>query len=140
VNLLILLALAFSFSTTVPLSKKQISVKGKSIWVEVADDDRERQQGLMYRRSLGADEGMLFIFPKEDNLSFWMRNTFIPLSIAYFTRDGILVDLHDMQPFGEKPGDPPTYRSVKPAQYALEMNLGWFKKNKIGLGSKLVIH
>lgn len=135
-KLFFLLALVFSFASN-PLEKKQVSLKGQKIWVEIADDDRERQQGLMYRRSLGKDEGMLFIFPREDNLSFWMRNTFIPLTIAYFDKDGVLVDMYDMQPFGEKPGDPPTYRSKKPAKYALEMNLGWFQKNKIGLGSKL---
>lgn len=130
---LIALYLSFGFS----LEKKQIEVRGIKIWVEVAESDAARAQGLMYRKSLGQDEGMLFIFPEEEILSFWMKNTFIPLSIGYFTKEGVLIDVKDMEPFGEKLGDPPTYRSSRPAKFALEMNKGWFQKNKVGLGSKL---
>ncbi len=134
-NLFLITLIALSYGNT--FSKKTITVKDKNITVEVADTDSLRQQGLMYRKSLAKDEGMLFIFSDEQPLSFWMKNTFIHLTIAYFNKNKILIDLKDMPPFGKKQGDPPTYRSARPAMYALEMNVGWFKTNKIGLGSKL---
>lgn len=137
--LLIVLAHSYGYSSamTQPFEKKQIQVKNKKIWVEMAVSEQQRAQGLMYRKSLGKDEGMLFVFPQEKVLSFWMKNTFIPLTIAYFNKDGILIDLKDMEAFGKKQGDPPTYPSSRPAKYALEMNQGWFSKNQVGLGSKL---
>ena len=137
IKLFLALYIASGFSAQ--FAKKLIEVKGKKIVVEIADTDEKRQQGLMYRKTLGTDEGMLFIFPDEHYLSFWMKNTFVPLTIGYFNKNGVLVDLKDMAAFGKKPGDPPTYQSSRPAKYALEMNQGWFQTNKIGLGSTLKV-
>jgi uncharacterized membrane protein (UPF0127 family) len=97
--------------------------------VEIADDDPERQRGLMERTELAENAGMLFVFEEEQPRSFWMRNTLIPLSIAYISADGIIVDIQDMQPLDET-----SRPSAAPAQYALEVNQGFFAERGIGVG------
>lgn len=92
---------------------------------ELAQTPETRQRGLMYRSKLGLDEGMLFVFPRPRMQSFWMKNTLIPLDIAYFDSQGFLINIHTMEPDGGKK----TYPSSEPALYALEMNKGWFKKH-----------
>lgn len=108
---------------------------GKKITLdaEIADTPSSREQGLMYRKRLGNDSGMLFIFEKEQKLNFWMKNTFIPLDIAYIDRNGIINEIYQMKPLDVSV----TYNSVKPAMFALEANLGWFSSNKIKPGSKI---
>ena len=84
----------------------------------------------MYRNSLPKDEGMLFIFDEERTLSFWMKNTYIDLAIAYFDKNQKIVDIQEMKATNSLMlEEPPSYPSAKPALYALEMNSGWFKKN-----------
>ena len=117
--------------------------------VEIADTDELRSQGLMYRQKMADDKGMLFIFSKEKTLSFWMKNTFIPLSIGFFDKDRKLIEVQKMRPM--RPMRPmksmrsmnsiikkniPLYQSRKPAQYAIEVNQGWFRKHKIAIGTK----
>jgi uncharacterized protein len=102
--------------------------------VEIADDPAEQERGLMYRTALGEDRGMLFVFPDEKVLSFWMKNTLIPLSIAYIDSHGRIVDLQDMKPLDDKP---PNYVSAKPAQYALEVNQGFFKEHGVKVGDRV---
>jgi uncharacterized membrane protein (UPF0127 family) len=81
---------------------------------------------------------MLFIFENEQILSFWMKNTFIDLSIAYIDKNKKIVDIQEMKATNQMMvGDLPSYPSAKPAMYALEMNKGWFKKNKIEIGQAL---
>jgi uncharacterized membrane protein (UPF0127 family) len=95
----------------------------------------------MFRNSLGEDEGMLFIFNNEETRFFWMKNTLIDLSIAYFNKGGTLVDIQEMKSGkGIAEASLPSYASAQPAKYALEMNKGWFDKNKIKLGTKLKIN
>ena len=115
--------------------KKKIKLAGKTIVVEVADNDLLRSHGLMFRKSLPAEEGMLFVFEAEQPLSFWMRNTLIPLSIGYFNKGKKLVDIHEMVPAIMMATEPVLYPSKEPGMYALEMNKGWFAKNKIKLGA-----
>ena len=102
---------------------------------EIADTDDLRLTGLMNRRSIGANEGMLFVFDREQMLNFWMKNTSIPLSIAYIGSDGVIRDILDMKPFDISV----TYPSTRPVLYALEMNRGWFMKNDIRAGCRLVL-
>jgi len=109
-----------------------LTLKGKKIRVEVARTEREKAKGLMFRESLGKDEGMLFIYDREEMLSFWMKNTRIPLSIAFIDQQGRIVDIQDMEPFSLR-----TRVSARPAQYALEVNQGWFKKNGIDVGDSV---
>lgn len=80
---------------------------------------------------------MLFVYDKQQVLSFWMKNTFIPLSIGFFDRNKKLVDIQDMEPMKSIMQEPQiSYQSKFPAKYALEMNKGWFKKNQIKLGTR----
>jgi hypothetical protein len=106
-----------------------LRVGGIEIQVEIADDADERQRGLMYRESLGENEGMLFVYPEQRTLGFWMKNTLIPLDIAYIDREGRIVDIQQMEPQTTE-----THDSAAPAMYALEMNLGWFEANGIRIG------
>jgi len=107
-----------------------LTLKEKKIKVEVVRTDEEKAKGLMFREKLGKNEGMLFIFEREEILSFWMKNTRIPLSIAFIAKDGKIVDIQDMEPF-----DLQSHVSARPARYALEVNQGWFKKNGIEVGN-----
>ena len=109
-----------------------LSVAGTSIAVEVADDPQERNLGLMYRDSLGADAGMIFVYPNAEPRNFWMKDTKIPLTIAYLDTNGVIVHLADMKPLDQTP-----VPSVKPAMYALEMNQGWFAKHGVAVGATI---
>jgi uncharacterized membrane protein (UPF0127 family) len=99
--------------------------------VEIADDPWEQARGLMYRTALGEDRGMLFVYQGERELSYWMKNTLIPLSIAYIDSEGRITDILDMRPLDDRP---PHYVSSEPVQYALEVNQGFFDKNGVEIG------
>ena len=131
---------AFAKAPAVPVSKfkkEKIQVGTKTIVVEIADNEELHELGLMYRKSLGADDGMLFIFSTEKPLSFWMKNTFVDLSIGYFDKNATLIDIQEMKATSLVEQNPPSYPSAKPAKYALEMNKPWFAKNKIKVGTKI---
>ena len=100
--------------------------------VEIADDDNERQRGLMGRTELAENAGMLFVYEAEQPRSFWMKDTLIPLSIAYISAEGWIVDIQDMQPLDET-----SYPSAEPAKYALEVNQGFFRERGIQVGDRL---
>ena len=106
--------------------RKQVEVR-----VEVADDVSEQAKGLMYRKALGEDRGMLFVYPDERELTYWMKDTLIPLSIAYIDSEERIVDIQDMKPLDDRP---PHYESSEPAQYALEVNQGFFEENGVKEG------
>lgn len=105
-----------------------------ALQVELARSDQEQQRGLMYRKTMPADQGMLFVFEKAQRLGFWMKNTYLPLSIAFLNADFKIVDIQDMMPLDEN-----THVSLSPALYALEMNQGWFRKHSVVVGAKLEI-
>ncbi|MDO4905205.1 MAG: DUF192 domain-containing protein [Lautropia sp.] len=115
----------------VPLGMPVIELKagGHPIRAEVASTDKQRAQGLMYRNSLEADRGMLFVFSEPGLYCFWMKNTLIPLTIAFMNDDGRIVGTADMAPKDERSHCPD-----KPVRYALEMNQGWFRDKKLGAG------
>lgn len=107
----------------------ELTINEHKLMVEIAQTDKERQQGLMYRETLADDAGMLFIYPNEQQLTFWMKDTSIPLSIAFIDSDGVIVDIQDMDPFDE------TYHtSSQAARYALELNQGWFSEHGTAVG------
>ena len=112
----------------------QLTIKGKIIQVEVVRTEEEKARGLMFRQELGTDEGMLFVYGKEEFLTFWMKNTPLPLSIAFLDPKGRIVDIQDMEPFSLR-----THTSSRRALYALEMNRGWFRKNGIGVGDMVTL-
>lgn len=97
---------------------------------EVATTPDQRARGLMQRFSLQPDQGMLFVFERAEPQAFWMKNTFIPLSIAFIGADGRIINVEDMQPQTED-----THWSKGPALYALEMKKGWFAQRGIGPGA-----
>lgn len=99
---------------------------------EIAQTDRTRDIGLMGRTALADGDGMLFLFAKEEPLSFWMKNTLIPLDIIFFGTDGHFVSATTMTPCTHEPCH--TYPSAGPAQYALEVPAGWVADQGVGLG------
>ncbi len=110
----------------------------KTITVELAETEEQHAQGLMFREKMSENQGMLFIFKDEEIRNFWMKNTLINLDIGYFARNRKLIDVQQMKAVTSVlQQDLPTYPSRQPAQYALEMNEGWFKKNGLPEGSVL---
>ena len=99
---------------------------------EVAATPAQRETGLMYRFSLKPDHGMIFVFERAEPQGFWMRNTYIPLSIAFIATDGRIVNIDDMAPHDET-----THWSSGPARYALEMRKGWFAERGIQPGDRV---
>lgn len=122
----------------VTFTKKQIVFNnGVRLTVEVARTDEQRAQGLMFRKSLADGTGMLFVFPGETMLGFWMKNTLIPLSIGYFNKQRVLTEILDMEPpLGPVRDEQlPRYASKQPNLYALEVPRGWFTAKKIKPGA-----
>ncbi|WP_220810211.1 DUF192 domain-containing protein [Noviherbaspirillum aridicola] len=99
------------------------------IRAEVAARDADRQQGLMYREKMGANEGMVFVFDGPAQVCMWMKNTLIPLSVAFIDERGTIVNIEDMQPQTTD-----SHCARKPIRYALEMNQGWFRQKNIKPG------
>ncbi len=108
-----------------------------TLTVEVADTVETRARGLMYRTHLPEYAGMLFIFEAPARLAFWMKNTRIPLSIAFIDPRWRIVDIQDMDP-PPPGGGVPVYLSRQEAQYALEVNQGFFRRHGIGVGAQVV--
>lgn len=96
------------------------------LYVEIADTPEKQETGLMHRTALAADQGMLFVFPSETTIPFWMRDTLLPLSIAFIAGDGTIVDIQDMQPLDETLHNP-----ARPYVYALEVNQGYFRQHNV---------
>ncbi|MFP3089105.1 DUF192 domain-containing protein [Treponema sp. TIM-1] len=102
------------------------------IQVEIARTEAERAQGLMHRTALPDGEGMLFVFERDQILSFWMKDTLIPLSIAFISYDGRILEIYDMQP-----RDLSSVHSRRSVRYALEVPQGWFERTGIRVGDRL---
>lgn len=120
------------------LAQQKIPVTALNIGVhlikaEVAADDASRQQGLMFRKQMRANEGMVFVFDEPARICMWMKNTYLPLSVAFLDRDGRILNIEDM-----KPQSTDRHCAAKPALYALEMNRGWFQKKNVLPGTKVM--
>jgi len=102
------------------------------IQAQVAATPQERAVGLMFRKEMPANEGMLFVFERPSGQCFWMKNTLLPLTAAFVADDGTIVNLVDMQPQSLN-----SHCSAKPVRYVLEMHRGWFDKRGIKAGSRL---
>ena len=114
------------------LPKVSLSAGMHLIQAQLAQDFEQRQIGLMWRKEMPQNEGMLFVFEQAAVQCFWMRNTLIPLSTAFVADDGTIVNLAEMKPLTEE-----SHCSKKPVRYVLEMNQGWFAKRNIQAGFKL---
>jgi uncharacterized membrane protein (UPF0127 family) len=138
-GLLLLLAVGIHVAACAPkktaLQELRIERDGAvvaGLKAEFARTQEERSRGLMYRKSLPDGEGMLFIFERDQTVSFWMKNTLIPLSIAFIAADGRITEIRDM-----RPNDLSSVQSSRSVRYALEVPQGWF--SRVGVGPDDVV-
>jgi uncharacterized protein len=116
-------------AASTPPSGLALEIGDVTVDAEIADDSAERSHGLMERTSLPLDHGMLFVYPDERPRTFWMKNTPLPLSIAFMDAQGRIVRIADMEPYDLQP-----VPSGRPAMYALEMTKGWFALHAVQVG------
>jgi len=114
------------------LAQVRLNAGIHNINAELASTPQQREIGLMFRNAMPANDGMLFVFEQPGQQCFWMRNTLIPLSVAFIGDDGSVVNIDDM-----KPQTLDSHCSAKPVRFVLEMNEGWFAKRGIKAGSRL---
>jgi uncharacterized membrane protein (UPF0127 family) len=124
-------ALAAAQAPTMPTV--QLTAGIHLITAEVAATDPLRTRGLMFRQSLPANHGMLFVFDRKAQHCMWMRNTLIPLSVAFIGDDGTIVNIENMQPHDERS----RHCAGQPVRYALEMTHGWFEQKGVGAGARI---
>lgn len=105
-------------------------VGAQELTVELARTQIQWATGMMFRKSIGEQEGMLFVFPQPHQAAFYMKNTQVPLSCAYIDPDGQILEIHDLEPFNENSVPASTDR----VQYVLETAQGWFKRNQVNVG------
>src|SRR4051812_10590835 len=110
-----------------------IKVGGQTVQMQIAALPAELQKGLMFRKTMGEDEGMIFVFTSPQQQGFWMRNTTLPLDIGYFDPSGELKEIYPMYPLDERP----VTSRARNIQFCLEMNQGWFKRHDVKPGDKL---
>jgi uncharacterized protein len=129
---LFLLVLVVAQSAHADLPTVQLSTGMHLIRAEVADSMGARMEGLMHRKSMPQGAGMVFVFDENAAHCMWMKNTLIPLSVAFIDESGAIINIADMQPQTEQ-----SHCATRPARYALEMNKGWFAQRGIKAGAKL---
>ena len=110
----------------------KLMVKGITVPVEVAADNASREKGLMFRKHLPENSGMLFVMDRSDAVCMWMKNTLIPLSVAFIDKDGFIINIEEMKPLTLD-----IHCSKAKAFSALEMNESWFEKNHVKPGDKI---
>jgi hypothetical protein len=115
-----------------PLLTYPLRIGEHSIRAELANTPQTRRTGLMFRQHLASSSAMIFVFPKPQRVSMWMKNTLIPLSVAFIDADGRIINIEDMEPQSEQ-----THSSTDFATYALEMNQGWFAARGIRDGDQV---
>jgi len=139
-SLLLVFCLCFPVScSSQKLSIRELPIErdGQQVAVvkaELAITGDERSKGLMYRKKLPDGEGMLFIFERDEVLSFWMKNTYIPLSIAFIASDGKIIDIKNMYPQDENP-----VVSSRSVRYALEVPMDWFLRAGVRTGDMVIV-
>ena len=110
----------------------ELTVGFHRVEAEVAADQASRMQGLMHRRNMATNHGMLFVFPQANRHCMWMRNTLLPLSVAFLDEQGRILNIEDMKPQTET-----NHCAAGPARFALEMNLGWFSSKGLRAGQRI---
>lgn len=124
--------LFFSAQASAQMPRLELTAGFYRIDAEVAADQPNRMQGLMHRKSMPPNQGMLFVFPFADRHCMWMRNTLIPLSVAFLDEDGRIINIEDMKPQSEK-----NHCAHSAARFALEMNQGWFSGKGLKPGLRI---
>jgi uncharacterized membrane protein (UPF0127 family) len=132
IRLIFAMALALAASARAELPEVTLSIKGHKLTAEVAHTEPARTEGLMHRRILAESRGMLFVFRDPAMHAMWMMNTHIPLSVAFLDERGVIINIEDMKPHTQD-----THPAARPAKYALETNLGWFRKRGIKPGARV---
>jgi uncharacterized membrane protein (UPF0127 family) len=122
----------FAACAQAELPEIPLAIAGHKITAEVASTDAERSKGLMHRRMLPENRGMLFVFPETALHAMWMVNTYVPLSVAFLDAEGSIINIEDMTPHTQTP-----HGATRPAKYALEMNRGWFRNRSIAPGARV---
>ncbi len=107
----------------------RVTIGDATVKAELAETEGQRQRGLMYRQKLGTNRGMMFVYDDEQIRSFWMKNTYIPLSVAFIADDGRIVQITDMQPRSLD-----SHSSIRRCRYVLEVNQGWFDEHGVEVG------
>ena len=129
---LLLMTLLASTLAQAQMPHIELSASFHRIDAEVAADQQNRMQGLMNRRSMATNQGMLFVFTHPDRHCMWMRNTLLPLSVAFLDEQGRILNIEDMKPQTEN-----NHCASSPARFALEMNQGWFASKGIKVGQRI---
>ncbi|SEO82660.1 DUF192 domain-containing protein [Nitrosovibrio sp. Nv6] len=132
VFLFFLLSSPAGFVMSAEMPVRQLRISGHPLSVEVAHTQATRSQGLMYRQSLGENNGMLFVFSEPGRHSMWMMNTDIPLSVAFLDEKGVILNIEDMAPRTAT-----GHRSAGASKYAVEVNRGWFAARKVKPGERV---
>jgi uncharacterized membrane protein (UPF0127 family) len=129
--LLLMVAACSGGQSAAQAKRLSIVVRGHVLEVEIVADDVSRARGLMFREEMADNGGMLFVYPADEPMGFWMRNTPLPLSIAFLDGRGRIINIADMEPFDER-----MHFSEGEARYALEVHQGWFARRRIGPGDQ----
>lgn len=129
---LALAATALAEARADPLLTYPLRVAGHSLRVEVANTEAARLRGLMFRNTLPGNHGMVFVYPQEGRHAMWMKNTSIPLSVAFIDRHGTILNIEDMAPHSER-----AHAAAGDAKFALEVNRGWFSRRGIRPGDRI---
>lgn len=111
----------------------KLYIGNKEMETEIAADNASRQTGMMFRKSMGENEGMIFVFPYAHRTAFWMKNTTVPLSAAYIDPEGVILEIHKLEPLNENSVE----AKNDDIQYVLETPQGWFERNKISVGTAI---
>ncbi|AGA32159.1 protein of unknown function DUF192 [Thioalkalivibrio nitratireducens DSM 14787] len=126
----VLLVAVASTATGLPVAELRLA--DRTLTVEIAATPETMSRGLMFREHLPEDHGMLFVWPADQVVAMWMKNTFVPLSVAFLDRDFRILNIADMEPRSLRP-----HRSHGRARYALEVNQGWFERHGLGPGDRI---
>lgn len=124
--------LALSTAALADMPRIELTAGMYRIDAEVAANQPNRMQGLMHRRMMPQHQGMLFVFTEANRHCMWMRNTLLPLSVAFVDEQGVILNIEDMEPQTEN-----NHCAAKPARFALEMNKGWFAQKGLKPGLRL---
>jgi uncharacterized protein len=130
--LLLILLVCCTNLALAQMPEMTLTMRGQRIIAEVASTDSERSTGLMHRRMLPENRGMLFVFPESALHGMWMMNTYVPLSVAFIDERGVIINIEDMQPHTQS-----SHMAARPAKYALEATLGWYRKHGVKPGDKV---
>ncbi len=131
-SFLVLATLISSGQAVADMPRMELTVGFHRIEAEVAADQTNRMQGLMQRRTMRPNQGMLFVFPQAERHCMWMRNTFLPLSVAFLDEEGRILNIENMQPQTED-----NHCAAGAARFALEMNIGWFSGKGLKAGARI---